>query len=263
MKPKHNKPETAKGDVEVDVDTLFSLPLTEFIPARNALAARLKANGHDDEASRVKAISKPTVSAWSANQLYWKHRDAFDRLISAGQHFREAQASQFGGNAADLRGPGDQRREALEDLVRRATALLSDAGHSASPETIRRISTTLEAISVYALLPEGPAPGRLTADVDPPGFDALAALIPTTTRTNQKARSSEDTRKLEETRQAEIAAAKLSLREAEHVLKQARERFKTVNSTWEEAKKAVENASRAVDKATEHLQSLLQPSSGT
>ncbi|HET9220374.1 MAG TPA: hypothetical protein VFR18_25565 [Terriglobia bacterium] len=256
---KHHKQEKAKGDVEVDVDALFSLPLTEFIPARNAMAAQLKAGGSADEANRVKALVKPTVSAWVVNQLYWKHRNAFDRLISAGQRFREAQASQLSGNAADMRGAGEQRREALEDLLRLAARLMSDAGHSASPEAIRRISTTLEAMSVYALLPDAPAPGRLTADVDPPGFDTLAALIPATARTSQSPRPSEDMRKLEEARKTEIAAAKLSLREAEHVLKDAQERFRSANSAWEDAKKAVDNATRTVEKATEHLQALLRP----
>jgi hypothetical protein len=255
---KQNKQDKAKGDDEADVDALFSLPLTEFTPARNALAARLKAGGRADEANRVKAIVKPTVSAWAVNQLYWKHRDSFDRLISAGQRFREAQASQFGGSAAGMREPSEQRRVALEELLSLATALLSDAGHSASPEAIRRISTTLEAISVYALLPNAPAPGRLTADVDPPGFDALAALMPATAITSQRKAAAEDTRKLEEVRSTEIAAAKLSLSDAERTLKEAQERFKTVNIAWEEAKKAVENASRTVKEATEHLQSLLR-----
>jgi hypothetical protein len=203
----------------------------------------------------VKALAKPTVSAWAVNQLYWKHRDSFDRLISAGQRFREAQVS-------EMRRRGDERREALEDLVRRASAVLSDSGHSASPDAIRRISTTLEAMSVYALLPDAPSPGRLTADVDPPGFDALAALMPATAPTASTARTeapAEDTRKLEEARQEEIAAAKLSLRDAEHVLKEARERFRTVNAAWEESKKSVENASRTVEEATEYLQSLLKP----
>lgn len=255
---KQNKQSEAKVDVEVDVDTLFSLPLTEFIPARNALAARLKAGGHADAANRVKAIVKPTVSAWAVNQLYWKHRDSFDRLISAGQRFREAQAQHFGGSAVDMRGPGEQRREALEDLLSLANALLSEAGHSASLDAIRRISTTLEAMSIYALLPDAPAPGRLTADMDPPGFDALAALIPPTAMTNQRNAAAEETRKLEEARGEKIAAAKLSLSDAERTLKEAQERFKTVNTAWEAAKKAVENASRTVEEATEHLQSLLR-----
>jgi hypothetical protein len=42
------------------------------------------------------------------------------------------------------------------------------------------------------------------------------------------------------------------------MLKEARERFRTVNAAWEDAKKAVENASRTVEEATAHLQSLLQ-----
>lgn len=248
---KQHKEDNAKSDVEVDVDALFSVPLTEFIPARNALAAQLKKGGLADEANRVKALAKPTVSAWAVNQLYWKHRDSFDRLISAGQRFREAQAS-------EMRRRGDERREALEDLVRRASAVLSDSGHSASADAIRRISTTLEAMSVYALLPDAPAPGRLTADVDPPGFEALAALMPAPAPTARTEAPAEDTRKLEEARQEEIAAAKLSLRDAEHMLKEARERFRTVNAAWEDAKKAVENASRTVEEATAHLQSLLQ-----
>ena len=254
---KQNKEHNVKGDVEVDVDALFSLPLTEFIPARNALAAQLKRDGRAAESNRVKALVKPTVSAWAVNQLYWKHRDAFDRLILAGQSFREAQAAQLGGRAVNTKGPGEERREALEDLLRLATALLSDAEHSASLEMIRRISTTLEAMSVYAMVPDGPVPGRLIEDVDPPGFDVLAALIPATA-THKKKPSAENTQKLEKARREEIATAKLTLRDAERVLKEAQERFKAVNAAWEEAKNALENASRAVQEATEHLHSLVR-----
>jgi len=60
-------------------DELFRLPLSEFTAARNALAAKLKKDGDSEESDRIKALSKPPVSAWVANQLYWKHRGAFDR----------------------------------------------------------------------------------------------------------------------------------------------------------------------------------------
>src|SRR6185503_12426637 len=68
-------------ELESDLDALFQLPLTEFTGARNALAAQLKKSGRGDEAARVKALPKPPVSAWAVNQLYWNHREAFDRLI--------------------------------------------------------------------------------------------------------------------------------------------------------------------------------------
>jgi hypothetical protein len=166
-----------KTKLDADVDELFKVPLAEFTGVRNALAARLKKEGRVEDANRIKALSKPSVSAWAVNQLYWNQHDAFDRLLEAGERLRQAQASQLAGKTADIREPRDARRDALAELSRRAAALLTEAGHNASPETMRRITTNLEAISAYAALPDSPPPGRLTEDIDPPGFEALAALM--------------------------------------------------------------------------------------
>ena len=111
--------EGGKGEGEEDrIDRLFQLPLAEFTPARNALATTLKKSGDTEEAERVKALPKPPLSAWVANQLYWRHRKAFDQLIAAGDRFRTAQAAQLAGKSADLRAPLDARREALSALTK-------------------------------------------------------------------------------------------------------------------------------------------------
>jgi hypothetical protein len=170
-----SEPNVSRDD---DLDALFQLPLAEFTTARNALSSRLKKAGLGSEAERVKQRAKAPVSAWAVNQLYWKHRDAFSRLMAAGEDLRRAHASQLAGKSADTRAPLATRREAFSELARLAAALLGDAGHNASPDTMRRITTTLEAISTYSGLSGGPRPGRLTADVDPPGFESLAALMP-------------------------------------------------------------------------------------
>jgi len=161
-----------------DIDALFLLSLSEFTGARNALAARLKKAGQGSEAERVKALGKPPVSAWAVNQLYWKHREAFDRLDQAGARFRQAQAEQLAGRNPDVHAPRESRRQALADLTRLAATVLRDGGHNPAPDTLRRITATLEAISAYAAMPDGPRAGRLTHDIDPPGFDALASLMP-------------------------------------------------------------------------------------
>src|SRR5258706_10449288 len=119
-----------KDKLEDDVDELFRLPLAEFTDARKILTARLKQDGRGDQSNRVKALVKPSISAWAVNQLYWKHREAFDRLIATGQRFREAQTSRLAWKVADTRGPLDARREALSHLSRLATELLRDAGHN-------------------------------------------------------------------------------------------------------------------------------------
>ena len=65
--------------MEDEIDALFKLPLGEFAPERNALAARFKKAGEHAQADAAKALSKPSVAAWVVNQLHWRHRVLFDR----------------------------------------------------------------------------------------------------------------------------------------------------------------------------------------
>ncbi len=161
-----------------DIDALFRLTPEKFTAARNNLAAHLKDAGQPDEAAHVRGLSKPPVSAWVVNQLFWRHRRPFARLMTAGAGLRKAQTSQLRGKGGDLRGPLEARRQALGELSKEAATLLRGAGHAASPDLMRKVTTTLEALAAYANHPSAPRAGRLTADLDAPGFEALAALIP-------------------------------------------------------------------------------------
>src|SRR5258708_1773476 len=119
-----------KRKVEDDVEALFRLPLPEFTAARNTLAAQLKKAGSRDEADLVKALVKPSISAWTVNQLYWQHREEFDELIESGVRFHKAQSSRSTGKLADMRTALDARREALTQLSDLANSLLREAGHN-------------------------------------------------------------------------------------------------------------------------------------
>ena len=226
-----------KGTLGHDVDELFQLPLAEFIGARNALAARLKQIGRANDATLVKTLAKPSVSAWTVNQLYWNHREAFDSLLKAGQRFHQATSGRAG-KATDMRESLDARREALSHLADLATTLLQDAGHNPSLDMIRRVTTTLEAISANA---DGPTLGRLSQDVDPPGFESLASFVPgaaTIKKTKEPVQTPaalRDARKLEETRQARIAAAKSSLQTAKKSLAEARARAQSLEAAQKQA----------------------------
>src|ERR1044071_8334451 len=112
MRKSDNQSDT-KGDLGDDVDALFKLPLSEFTGARNELATKLKKAGQADDANIIKTLPKPPVSPWAVNQLYWNHREAFDRLLETGQQFRNAQASR---RIADIRALLDARSEALTTL---------------------------------------------------------------------------------------------------------------------------------------------------
>jgi len=242
-------------------DELFRLPLSEFTAARNALAAKLKKEGDSEESERIKALPKPPVSAWVANQLYWKHRSAFDRLLAAGEQFRNAQAAQLAGKSADLRGPLDARREALGELTKIAAAILHEGGHPSSPEVMRRIMTTLEALATYGTHSGAPPAGRLTADIDPPGFEALAMLMADVEKSPRSAPvipprrahpSTDD--KVDEALAARIGAANASLAEAQRELKQARDRHQALESSLKQAAMEAKEAETRKHEAEERFQ---------
>lgn len=280
------KERETKGRLDDELDALFKLPLPEFIAGRKALAAQLKQSGRRDDAEYVTALVKPTVSAWAVNQLYWQHREAFDQLIETGQRFRQAQTSGRAGKIADMREALDARRKALSHLSDLAAALLTGAGSSPTPEMIHRISTTLEGMSAYATLPDAQRPGRLTRDVDPPGFESFASLIPAAgmpkmkeeparVTTSQKAErvassrreaeSAGKTNRFEQTRQAKIAAAKVSVQEARNSLTEAKARVlsletaqKKANVEVKEAEKRKRDAEAVFEKARAASQNAIQ-----
>lgn len=255
--------------LEDDIDALFRLPVSEFTSARNALAAQLKQKGRQNEADRVKLLGKPSISAWAVNQLYWHHREAFDQLIATGKGFRTARTPRRGGKAAGMRDSLDARREALLHLLDLATTLLQDAGHNPSQDTLRRVTTTLEAMAAYALLPGGPTPGRLTHDVDPPSFESLASLMSgglnvedseepePITPPSRKATTTGNVRRLQEVHRARIADAKVTLQDAKRSLSDARGRVqslesaqKKANAEANEAEKYRREAEKLFEKAT-------------
>jgi hypothetical protein len=162
-------------EAEEEIDRLYQLAPDAFVEARNALASRLSADGKKDAAARVKALARPSVAAWAVNRLYATARDDFDALFRSAERLREAQARGAAGAGA-MRAAMAERREALGSLLRRGESLLAKAGHAATPAMLRRVSNTLEALAAPAARPEGPRPGRLVKDLEPPGFDAVAAI---------------------------------------------------------------------------------------
>jgi DNA repair exonuclease SbcCD ATPase subunit len=257
-----------KNNLDDEIDGLFQLPLAEFTSARNTLAARLKKEGRPNDADRVKLLAKPSISAWTVNQLYWNHRKAFDQLIATGKRLRPAQKLRLAGKVAGMRDSLDARREALVHLSELATELLQDAGSNPSPDTLRRVTTTLEAMSAHGLLSDGPTPGRLTQDLDPPSFDSLAAWMSSAgaieddesepIAPSRKSSTAANVKRLEEVRRAKIADAKISLQDAKKSLSDARARAQSLESTQKKANAEVKEAEKhrreveqLLEKATE------------
>jgi len=163
-------------DLHAEVDRLYQAPLAEFTAARNALAARIKAAHGADAAAHVKTLAKPSIIAWTLNQLYWRHQPEFMALLLAGDQLRLAQQQRLGGHEVDLAPPTRARQAAIEALLALAADLLKEGGHQPSPDTRQRLQASLDALASYGTGSLAPRAGRLTEDVPAPGFAALAGL---------------------------------------------------------------------------------------
>jgi len=119
----------------------------------------------------VKALAKPTVVPWAANQVYWRARATYDRPLKSGERLRKAQIAALEGKSSDVRTATDQHRRAIADAVKEAERLAGADGSKPAPDALMR---TFEALS---LAPEPPEPpGRLTEALQPSGFEALTGV---------------------------------------------------------------------------------------
>ena len=153
--------------LEDELDRLYGLPLNDFTAARDEIAKRLRGEGERELADEVKALRKPTAAVWVVNQLAREREVDVKRLLKAGEALAKAQAS---ATREDFQQARADEQHALERLASAAR----EAG--VGPQAADRAVQTLRAASLTDEGRELLKRGRLTEELDPPGFDALAGM---------------------------------------------------------------------------------------
>ena len=162
------------------VVSLYQVSLDQFVAERKRLAGELKTAGDKAGAAKLAKLARPPISAWVVDQLWWQVRPAFDALFETAQRLRDGKLDAMAAH-----------REAIAKLRAHAAKILTDAEHGATEATLRRVTQTLAALAASGGWEPDP-PGALSADRDPPGFEAvgirnLAALPATAAETSTSA----------------------------------------------------------------------------
>jgi hypothetical protein len=227
-----------------EVERLYALPLEEFTDARNELAKRL---GDPD----VKKLKKPSVSAWAVNQLTRKREVDVQRLLRAGEQLEKAQKDAVrGGDQRPFEKARREERDAVRKLRGEAAELLRASGHPASDTTLERVAKTLHAAAASDEGRSALRAGRLTEDLEPAGFDALAALAgsiaPRRKAAAQKKGPSEADRRRARKAREEAEEAR---READEAAERLGDAERAARNAERELTKARQAAERAADRA--------------
>lgn len=265
----------AIDDLEQAVDRLYSVDPDSFVAERDALTRELRDAGRREEATTVKALRKPSLSAWVVNRLARDERREIDLLLDASHRLREAQQGLLAG--ADQQSFEEARRtqrDALAALRKAASGILDEAGRG-SETTLNRVAATLQAAAVSDDGRELLARGRLTGDVEASGFELLrpaagkrpapkgrraakqapAKEAPAKDRRESRARLEEAREHLRDARaaakdaSAQVRTAEREARKAERELTDAQDRLQKAEATAYRAQQAVEDAEQQVREA--------------
>ena len=208
-----------------ELDRLRELPPGEFTVARDDAAKRLRAEGKRDLADEVKRLRKPTLAVWLVNRLARERPLDVKRLLKAGEALA---ASQAGGSAEEFAEARHEEQHALERLAA-ATRELAERESAGAP-AVERAVQTLRAASLSAEGRELLERGRLTEELEPPGFDALTGMAPAPAK---RAKSQRKDDRGERRRAVEAARERVKELRAEE-----RERAKAVRAAARDAERA-------------------------
>jgi hypothetical protein len=247
------------------VAALYRVRPEDFVAARNRLVRELRGRGEAQAAAEVASLRRPTLSVWAANRLHEVAAGQLAELLTAGSEVEAAQARAAAGDAAarsEFRRLLGRNSALIDELVRAGRGFLEGEGYGASEEVVRRLTGTLRtAAADPGGLGRQLAEGRLRADLEPTGFEQLAAVpaaAPAVARRDAAreaaARATEARREAEEQERAAVAArtrADELERRARRLAAEARQAAEEASAAEEEARVAEELATEARRRAAE------------
>ena len=246
-------------DLDNDIDRLYVAPRQEFVRERDALVQTLRKAGDREVAAEVAALRKPTLVAWTVNQLAHEERRDVDLLLDAGKRIIDAQQSSImQGDRADLDAAQASLRRAISGLTARARTIL---GPDASKTTLTRIAETLRTAATAPAGRELLARGRLSEELSGTGWEIVAGLTPAPQapskragkKAGKKAATPDDAAAK---REAEIQTQTRRLRELKKSLAEAEKARRTASRQERDAAERLEKLRAARGKADAEVESL-------
>jgi hypothetical protein len=266
-----------KGVPDDGVDALYGLPLEEFTPARDRLAKELRGAGDRGAADWVKALKKPSATAWIVNQLARTQAGDAKRVLGSGDAVRAAQERALSGKGkqGELGAATREYGAAMQALIDKAPGLLDSQGHSPSATTLERAAETLRAIATDDEARAGFASGRLTRERQAAGLgfaladagesapapkkskakakddnpEPAAAPAPSKRDEARKQKERERARKERERARAAVKTARTRHRDQEKQLADRKRELSAVEREAESVQRKLAKAAAEVEKA--------------
>jgi chromosome segregation ATPase len=242
-------------EIDPEVALLYGLPLEEFTPARDALAARLRKAGDADQAEEVKRLRKPTPPLWAINQVARQAPEAMREFVEAVARLRATQERR---RSEELDEATRQDREAFGRVVELVRRRLTEAGSRDAPETMARVTATLRGAAAEPSRLDELRHGTLKEELRAPGFEVFAGGMPPAELVEriekpERQRPRRDDSPAERRGREREERAREALRVAEAEVADWRRRAEELDRAVAGRRKAAEESRRGVDELERRL----------
>jgi hypothetical protein len=238
-------------DLETVADELYGLQPADFTTARDARSAEARQSGDRELAASIKALRRPTTSAWLANLLARTRSDQVADLLDMGEALRQAQASLSGD---ELRRLGAQRHRVVAALAQEARRVAYEQGERISDSVQQELEGTLEAALADPRAGEAVRAGRLTGALSYSGLGEVDLSSVATLAPAGKAPAKKSAKKSTQPAPADGPAPEdrdaQRRQHAEKQLAAARERLAEAHQAAEQARTEADDIARKVDDLT-------------
>ncbi len=242
-------------ELQVELDRLFRCQPAEMVKERNALADKLRKLGQKEEAARIKALARPSAAAWVLNQLHFARPAVIEQARAEAERVRSLHAD-VRQDRGRLREAMAAQRAAVGAIVAAAERCFAEANAPYGLAQQRKLLSTIQGF-LAGLGDE--APGRMTHDLEPGGFEGVqvvaASAVPApapahivTAAPQSPAPSREEmqrTRALAEARQ-QLATAEHELRAAQQEMTRRETEHTSANADAEQVAERLREAERAL-----------------
>ena len=247
------------SELEAAIPAVYRGPLEEFVSRRDALVKELRAAKRREDADRVKALRKPSRTAWVLDNIVHEDPSVLERLTAA------ISAAQTVHSGADLRAAMEKVRTAIREVAAAGARVAIRAGQP--------IDASALVTAVHAVIGETSAfsdlrAGRLVDVPDGGGLDILSAItisvpsspsvappqptaapIPERPNAEPSAQAARQAAQEAERAAERAKAARADLQRAEASLADAREQAARAEQSAREAQEKLGVAERALSLA--------------
>lgn len=228
-------------------EPLFELPPEDFTAERDRIAKELKKQGEEEASGRVKALKRPSVTAYALNLVARRHPDLVEAMLEADERLRTAKSR------TDMDEAKADRQKAISAISGKATSLMADQDRPVTAQVKERLTETLLAVATDDGTRERLKTGHLLKEAEAGGFGGPVTAFDSAPAGDDDRKIRERATKIRSEAEAKLAEAKKAKADSERALHESKELAEAAAAAKERAGKLANIAKKAEEQGRAKL----------